>query len=259
MNWAGTKVDVGTKFAYDGEVIVVVEMHTVDGDVEVMAKDLRAETVRRFALSELMFSGRARLLSDDVAEEVVDIEGDFAAVKWSAAPESVRREACARAAHVREAITGYRSGHAQTPLSREPRSAYKPTLPKGKRFAAKANELGVGLRTFERWVSDYLRDGEVGLIPEKSVQPDLESARFAVFERTALDIMVEHTDLSKPTKHHIIAYAHARITDSFGANVVPLPSGPTAYRILDRLERRHRIFSGNTKRNRDIAARSLRA
>jgi hypothetical protein len=122
-----------------------------------------------------------------------------------------RREAFARAPHIREVLTGYRSGHAQTALPGEPRDAYRPTLPKGKRLAAKADELSVGLRTFERWVSDYLKFGEVGLISARSVQPEMASTRFAVFEQTALDIMVEHTDLSKPTKHHIIAHTRARI------------------------------------------------
>jgi hypothetical protein len=200
MNWAGVKVGVGTKFMYDGEIIEIVEMHTVDGAVEVMTKDLRAEKVRRFALSELMFSERARLLADDLCAEVSVKTGDPATVKWAAASASVRREACARAAHVREALTGYRSGYRETALPGEPRAAYKATVPKGKRLAAKADELGIGLRTFERWISNYLRYGEVGLVSAKSVQPELGSTRFAVFEQTALDIMVEHTDLSKPTK-----------------------------------------------------------
>ena len=259
MNWAGVKVGVGTKFMHDGEIIEIVEMHTADGAVEVMTKDLRTDTARRFALSELMFSERARLLADGLTEDAIDTKADFAAVKWSAASESVRREACARAAHVREALTGYRSGCPESASPGEPRATYKPTQPKVKRLVAKADELGIGRRTFERWVSNYLRDGEVGLISEKSVQPDLESTRFAVFEHTALDIMVEHTDLSKPTKHHIIAHACARIADTYGAGVVPLPSEPTAYRLLGRLERQHRIFSGSAKRNRDIAARSLRS
>jgi transposase InsO family protein len=259
MNWAGVKVGVGTKFMYDGEIIEVVETHMVDGAVEVMTKDLRAETVRRFALSELMFSERARLLADDLGAEIAGMTWDPATVKWAAASSSVRREACARAAHVREALTGYRSGHAETALRGEPRAAYKPGLPRGKRLAAKADELGRGLRTIERWASDYLKYGEVGLISAKSVQPDLGSTRFAVFEQAALDIMVEHTDLSKPTKHHVIAHARARIAKTYGEGVVPLPCDSRAYDILDRLEHKHRIFTGNAKRNRDVAARSLQA
>ena len=259
MKRAHASVGVGTHFSYDGEIIEIVEWHMVDGTVEVLAKDLRSQTVRRFALSELMLSERSRLLADDLAEEVSAFEGDPATVKWSAASEPVRREACERAAHVREVLTGYRSGHAETALPGEPRAAYRPTLPKGKREAAKAKELGIGLRTVERWVGNYSKYGEAGLISSKAVQPDMGSARFAVFEQTALDIMVEHTDLSKPTKHHIIAHACARITKTYGKDVVPLPSDAKAYNILDRLERKHRIFSGSAKRNRDIAARPLRA
>jgi len=146
MSWAGVKVGLGTKFMYDGEIIEIVELHTVDGNVEVLTKDLRAETLRRFALSELMFSERSRLLGEDLSAEAIEMTGDFAAVKWSAASASVRSEACARAAHIREALTGYRSGHAETALRGEPRAAYKPELPKEKRLAAKAEELGRGLR-----------------------------------------------------------------------------------------------------------------
>jgi transposase InsO family protein len=256
---AGIRVGVGTRFSYDGKIVEIVESHVVDGDIEVLVKDLRAQTVSRFALSELMLSERSRLLTADLAEEVTDFEGDPATVKWSAASESVRREACARAAHVREVITGYRSGHAESALGGEPKAAYRPALPKGKRVAAKAKELGIGLRTLQRWVADYSKYGEAGLISSKAVQPDMGSTRFAVFEQTALDIMVEHTDLSKPTKHHVIAHACARITKTYGEGAVPLPSDSRAYDILNRLERKHRIFSGNAKRNRDIAARSLRA
>jgi transposase InsO family protein len=259
MSWAGVQVGVGTKFAYDGEIIEIVETHAVDGDVEVLTKDLRGEAVRRFALRELMLSERSRLLAGDLSAQAVEMTGDFATVKWSAASASVRSEACARAAHIREALTGYRSGHAETALPGEPRAAYKPGVPKGKRLAAKADELGRGLRTIERWASDYLENGESGLISAKSVQPDLGSARFGVFEQTALEIMVEHTDLSKPTKHHIIAHACARIEKTYGKGVVPVPSDSRAYDILDRLEHKHRIFTGNAKRNRDIAGRSLRA
>jgi hypothetical protein len=197
---AGVRVGVGTRFSYDGEIVEIVESHVVDGDIEVLVKDLRARTVSRFALDELMLSERSRLLTADLVEEVTEFEGDPATVKWSAASESVRREASARAAHVREVITGYRSGHAESALRGEPKAAYRPALPKGKRVAAKAKELGIGLRTLQRWVADYSKYGEAGLISSKAVQPDLGSTRFAVFEQTALDIMVEHTDLSKPTK-----------------------------------------------------------
>jgi hypothetical protein len=67
MKRAGVVLGVGTRFAYDGEIMKIVEVHAVDGAAEAIAKDLRAQTVRRFALSELMFSNRSRLLTADLS------------------------------------------------------------------------------------------------------------------------------------------------------------------------------------------------
>ena len=70
--------------------------------------------------------------------------------------------------------------------------------------------------------------------------------------------MREHTDLSKPTRDYVIAHTRARLVGAYGPGAVPLPSSQaTAYRILERLELRHPLFSKSTKRNRDIAARPV--
>jgi transposase InsO family protein len=257
MKRAGVRVGTGTRFIYDGQVIEIVEMHPVAGMPEVLARDLRGETVRRFALDELMYSTRSRLLSEDLVVEIADVGGDLASVTWSAAPEYVRREARERAAHVREALTGYRSGSAQTALPLEPRPCYRTALTKGDRLAAKARELGVGLRTVQRWVSRFEAEGEVGLISAKSAQPAMPSKTFELFEQAALDVMREHTDLSRPTRDYVTAHARARLIATHGHGAVRLPSPATAYRILDKPERQYPLFSKSTKRNRDIAARPV--
>lgn len=257
MRHAGVRVGVGTRFSYDGEVVEVVEIHPVAGVPEVVARDLRSQSVRRFALTELMFSDRSRLLSEDLVVEAPEAGGDVASVKWSAVPESARSQARERAAHVREALTGYRSGCALTALPGEPRRRYRIGLSKRDRMAAKAKELGIGLRTFERWVGKYEAEGEVGLLSAKAMQPALGSKAFELFELAALDVMREHTDMSRPTGGYVIAHASARLAATYGAGVVRLPSQATAYRILDKLDRLSPIFSHSTKRNRDIAARPV--
>ena len=68
----GVRVGVGTRFSYDGEAVEVVEMHSVRGMPQVVTRDVRTETVRRFALDELMFSERARLLGEDLVVQDVD-------------------------------------------------------------------------------------------------------------------------------------------------------------------------------------------
>ena len=38
MTGAGVRVGVGSRFTYDGEIIEIVEMHTVDGAAEAIAR-----------------------------------------------------------------------------------------------------------------------------------------------------------------------------------------------------------------------------
>src|SRR5271167_3210850 len=63
-----------------------------------------------------MFSDRSRLLADDLTVQTAANDSEIAALKWSAAPESARRKARERAAHIREILTGYRSGNPLTAL-----------------------------------------------------------------------------------------------------------------------------------------------
>ncbi|WP_084032530.1 Mu transposase C-terminal domain-containing protein, partial [Mycobacterium avium] len=113
------------------------------------------------------------------------------------------------------------------------------------------------MRTFERWVSRYETEGEVGLLSAKALQPALGSKTFELFEQAALDVMREHTDLSRPTRGYVVAHAKARLIATYGAGAVRLPSKTTAYRILEKLDRLYPIFTHSTKRNRDVAARPV--
>jgi hypothetical protein len=73
--------------------------------------------------------------------------------------------------------------------------------------------------------------------------------------QTALEVMVEHTGQSTPSRKMVIERAHARLVARFGVGVVTLPSRATAYRLLEELERRHPTFRLSSKRNQDIAGR----
>ena len=63
MRQAGTRVGVGTRFAYDGELVTVVEMFASAHGNEILVRDGRD---RRFRLSlrEALASGRARVIPD---------------------------------------------------------------------------------------------------------------------------------------------------------------------------------------------------
>lgn len=259
MMHGGVRVGIGTRFAYDGEVIEVVAVHSVGGTVELLAKDSRTESIRRFAIEELISSDRSRILSEDLVAAGADGASGGAAVEWSAVPESARHQARERSAHIREVLTGYRSGCPETALPHEPRASYSPVLPKQARMAAKAKELRIGFRTVERWVSKYESDGEVGLLPARDAQLVPITKKFELFAQVTLDVMREHTDMSRPTRGYVRAHTEARLTAMYGAGAVEFPSQATAYRIFAELERQYPLFTLSTKRNRDVAARPVTA
>ncbi len=153
-------------------------------------------------------------------------------------------------------LTGYRSGNAALVRPGEPRNAFDPGLPLEVRYAAKAQELGMGVRTLKRWAARYRQGGEAGLAPialGAAVSPwGRVDERWV---QTALEVMVEHTGQSTPSRKMVIERTHARLVARFGVGVVTLPSRATAYRLLEELERRHPTFRLSSKRNQDIAGR----
>jgi hypothetical protein len=90
MKFAGVRVGARTRFLYDGDVMEAVEIHCTKGASELLAREVRTETVRRFALDEVMYSGRARLLGEDFVADCDGVGGEGASVWWSAAPEPER-------------------------------------------------------------------------------------------------------------------------------------------------------------------------
>ncbi|TMS50910.1 DDE-type integrase/transposase/recombinase [Mycobacterium sp. DBP42] len=262
MNRAGIPIRVGARFYYDGEMVQIVEMHVTGGVTQVLVEDCRGATVRRLGLDELLISERAQLV--DAGEgPASDDEPDVASVVLSAVPQPIRRLALARAAHVREVLTGYRSGHAETALPTEPRRQYRSELPLGARISAKASELRTSkelkgsYRSIERWITQYRAHGEAGLIPQRAVQPGTGTRTDPRWTETALEIIGEYTELSTPTRDLVIRRTQARLDARFGQGVVKMPSQRTAYYILEDLEhQQHPLFVKSAKRNRDIAQRS---
>ena len=260
MTWASTPVRVGTRFTYEGSVHEIIDMHVLGGCLEVLAKTVRGNILRRLSIHELLMSDRVRFLPADDGAAAPE-ETDVAAVALSAVPAAVRQQACERAAHVREVLTGFRSGCAATALPGEPRPEYGPDVGLMQRYAAKARELqeaGVdaAYRTVERWVQQYRIHGEAGLISQRAVQPGIGGRQDPRWQETAVEVMGEYMDMSKPNEDLVIRRTRTRLDARFGVGVVKLPSQRTAYRILAGLEDRRPLFKQSTKRNRDIASRS---
>jgi hypothetical protein len=151
MGKAGVRVGVGTRFAYDGEVVTVVEMFASAHGNELLVRDGRD---RRFRLSlrEALASGRGRVIPDGPGPSS-DEPREMASVILGQLTAQALTEVRERAADVNEVLSGYRSGTDELAGPGEPRPEYAPGEPLTRRYAAKAAERGVSVRTVKRWVA----------------------------------------------------------------------------------------------------------
>ena len=257
MSTGAVRVGVGTRFLYDGEVVEITELHASAAGLQAVLRSARTQHVQRMAIGEVLASDRVRMLPDGAGPAADDPIEDPGVV-LSNLTESDRRIILERAAHLREVLTGYRSGNAETAIDGEPRAQFNPRIPLMRRYEAKAEELGIGLRTLRRWVNGFQQCGEAGLVETKlSTSPTGRVDDRWV--ETAAEVMVEHTDQSRPSQTMVINRTNARVVARFGDGVVKLPSRATAFRVLAELEKRHPTFRLSTKRNRDIADRPAEA
>lgn len=109
-------------------------------------------------------------------------------------PEDQLQKVLDRAAHVREVLSGYKSGTKYAALPGEPREEYRPKKPLMSKYQAKAAELHVSVPAVRGWVHRYQEDGVLGLVDRRSQKPPdpyagcspewIEMARTVVKERT---------------------------------------------------------------------------
>ncbi|WP_328732891.1 TnsA-like heteromeric transposase endonuclease subunit [Streptomyces caniferus] len=250
------RVGVGTRFRYDGEVVTVEEMFGAAAGNEILVKDGRG---RRFRLSlrEILTSGRGSVIVEEPGP-ASDDPGEAASVVLAQLDEGELERVRERAAHLNEVICGYRSGSPELAAPGEPRPQYAPGTPKMARYQAKADELGVGLRTVKRWVSAFHHEREAALTRDLSERPADAGGVGRADPRwveMALEIMAEHTEASTPSQAKVIRSMRPRLEARYGKGEVRIPARATAYRWLSELEKRRPTFRLSAKRNRDIAAR----
>jgi transposase InsO family protein len=170
--------------------------------------------------------------------------------------DAEREQLSERLGHVREVITGYRSGSPDLAEPGEPRLEYDPALPQKRRYRAKAAELGVGSRTIERWVAAVREVGPIGLVDGRSARPADPLARVdARWLACCRTVLAEHTDASRPTKQLLLARVAARLDAEYEPGEVVCPGEKKARTVLDELARGTNAFAGATKHKRSIAAR----
>lgn len=238
-------VGIGTQLVHDGEVFRVVGM-----DSGAMLLRGHGGGHRRVATTAL--------LSDPTTRVVGAMEQPPAGVgaMFADLTDDENNALDERLAHVRELVTGYRSGTADSAVPGEPRPQFDPALPIGQRYRAKGAELGVGVRTLERWVSAWRESGPIGLVDGRSTRAANVFA--GVDERwvqMCRVVLAEHIEASRPTKKLVAQRVRARLDSEYGEGVVAVPGAKKTRIVLDELARGTNAFVGAAKGKRSIAAR----
>jgi putative transposase len=229
----------GSRLVFDGEVAEVV---AIDG----VRVTLRSDRTHRFTAVQISrLAASARPAGDTVPAGAGLVPGSLAGDQLDQLAD--------RAGHVREVLTGYRSGHEDRARPGEPRPGYRPGQPLKARYQAKAGELGITSRTVERWVAAYRESGEAGLAGRA-----LRGRGTAVdprWDEAVRLVLAEMVSDSTPTRSAVLRKAEARLDELHGADVVPRPSAATAYRRLAELARGTNAVSGSAPGRRSIADR----
>jgi transposase InsO family protein len=236
----------GARFVFDGELVEVVQLE----GTRVVLRDTQGRW-RTLGLAEFLVHAAALPLTKAEASARPEVA---LGPHLAGLTQAQRAELTERADHVREALSGYRSGSAQAARPGEPRADYDPKLPLRDRYQAKAQELGVAVRTVERWVRGYRAAGEAGLLDARKITSRGSSVD-PRWEQTCRLVVAEHVGASTPTAGALLARVDARLDDAYGPGAVPRPSQATAYRHLARLTKGTGAVNGPAKARRSIAER----
>ncbi|WP_228542604.1 transposase [Nocardia sp. XZ_19_369] len=244
MNARTIRIAVGMTLLFDGESVRIVEF---DGRrVTLRHSDDRFSSV---AVSEFVTRARGTEVTDPDADQEADPGLVLAGLSVAD-----RERVAERAGHVREVLTGYRAGHRDAAVEGEPRAEYAQTVALIERYRAKAGELGIGLRTIQRWAAAYRACGETGLVDDRSRKGRWTSVdpRWDAAVRAEI---AEGVAKSTPSRAALLMRVGERIEREHGAGVVAVPSAATAYRRLEALSKGTDAVSGSAKGRRSIAER----
>src|SRR5260370_5158871 len=153
------RIAIGTRLLRDGEMCEVIALEAAEA-VIVGSRGLAAR-VRSADLLQPAGQAGPRL-ADAPGEQAP--AGEPPGVLLGAAGGAALADARERAGHVREILSGYRSGSGELAGPGEPRPQYAPGVPLMQRYEAKAGELGVTSRPVRRWAGRYRDLGGAGLV-----------------------------------------------------------------------------------------------
>ncbi|MFS0755128.1 Mu transposase C-terminal domain-containing protein [Noviherbaspirillum sp. 1P10PC] len=236
-------VQVGSKIRYDGEVHVVTGFA---GAVMEM-RDPRGRLNRR-ATVEVLTSESFGLL------ERIEGRDTNGPTFIDNVPAATLNAAQVLAAHVMEAITGYKSGTRADAKIDEPLPGFDPeTTTLTERIRAKAAELNMAFRTLWAKKSRYEQYGLYGLIDRRVTRlaTSMVDERVKEAIRTVIDSL---ENASNPTKMKIRRLVEKELKTAYPNEIIQLPSNTSFNRLLDSMPKGSELF-GPAKRRRSIANR----
>lgn len=159
--------------------------------------------------------------------------------------------------HVVEVETGLPVGASAGAIPRPEFDPARTTL--NERDAAKAAELGVGVRTVQSWRARYAEQGLWGLVDQRTARrlEGLGRADARLVEAVR-EVIAEQTDASTGTRSRLMRRVVKRVEEVHGPGVVPLLGRTAFYELVDRLSQgKHTFGSAVTRRQMANRPRGL--
>jgi putative transposase len=236
---------VGSKVMWEGEVCTVVAF--LGACVQLRTSTGASSIV---LLAALIDSPGFALLGEN-REEPLAVASFFDTL----AP-GTRAQAEDELAQLREAWTGYRSGHVETALPGEPRSEYDPaTTTLKQRTLTKAKELGCSRRRLQRLWRKAQQVGLWGVVDGRRTRLRGPSRRLSPELQVAIDVVrtaqVHGSNLSKNRFRRLV---QDYLDRTHGSGILTVPPRATFNRLLAALTQGQGTF-GEAKSRRSIANR----
>ncbi|WP_344657207.1 transposase [Catenulispora subtropica] len=206
--------------------------------------------------AQLLASPGFRFLSGSEAAQAASKPsgiGDMRAV-FTALEAPQQQAAEQRAGHLREALTGFRSGDPDRPADGEPMERFDPRRnPRlAERLQAKADDLGISVATMWRDLQRYRADGVAGLMDGRGVtaRDPLRHADPRILDAIFVQHTVGEAEDSTGTLSRFCRRVQTRLDAEYGPGAVKLPSRKTVARYLEiLLPGRHTLGRAPSRRS----------
>ncbi|MEU4159219.1 helix-turn-helix domain-containing protein [Actinoplanes sp. NPDC026670] len=237
MNDKVVLLEPGLQLLYDGDLVEVLEFDRMT----VVLRNLRSGAISQVSVTQLLKSAWAATPTGTSESPL--------GILFAQMTADQRRRHTERVAHVRQVISGYRSGDPDRAGPGEPDPRYTSALSASERYRNKAAELGCSDRTIRRYVADYRAQGEAGLIDKP---PGTSSRVDPLWDETARQVIRSLVSKSTMTAAGLILEIEREIERNGKADEVQWPSQATAYRRLAELEKGTNTLNGSAKSRREI-------